>query len=376
MAIEQTGTGGNAASQGGKGNLPAVGFMLVSAIAASLIPLLINFSGGSDTPFLFNVAFRIGISMASLLILFFFYRKTLLNKRAFSILGRRIFVWPYNGYFVLGMANTLDYALFAWSVQFIDVAISALLFETWPVFTLFLMAFFFREEGRYSGLTLFAVGLVLLSMSGFVFAMGSQVADFSNFFENDFFGDAGIGLALIILATLLTSLVAANFKWGANLAEDLAEETDEADGDLEKTLGMCGAIIALLTTSLASIVISLGIGLASGESFTFRAMPLALMTGFFAYSAMSIFWRMSNLFSSNLGVNLIPYATPIMSLIWLFWLGQADVPRPDYLVVGAAAIITANLLIIVETEIRMGFKAFNSRPGRLRQLCLFPGRDL
>ena len=66
----------------------------------------------------------------------------------------------------------------------------------------------------------------------------------------------------------------------------------------------------------------------------------------------SIAWRKANIYTTNLGINALAYATPVLSLIWLFSLGQANVTRVDYLVIGAAAIITANLLINFEAEIR------------------------
>ena len=51
------------------------------------------------------------------------------------------------------------------------------------------------------------------------------------------------------------------------------------------------------------------------------------------------------------------YAMPVLSLLWLFFFADAEVARFDYLVIGAAAIITANLLINFEAEIRWGFRA-------------------
>lgn len=59
----------------------------------------------------------------------------------------------------------------------------------------------------------------------------------------------------------------------------------------------------------------------------------------------------------NLGINAISHGTPIFSLAWLFLFAQVDVTRVDYLLIGAAAIITANLLINFEAEIEFGFKA-------------------
>ena len=70
-----------------------------------------------------------------------------------------------------------------------------------------------------------------------------------------------------------------------------------------------------------------------------------------------IAWRKANITTDNLGINALGFVTPIMSLFWLFWIAQARVARWDYLVIGTAAVITANLLISFDAEIRWGFKA-------------------
>ena len=67
-------------------------------------------------------------------------------------------------------------------------------------------------------------------------------------------------------------------------------------------------------------------------------------------------WRKSNLAANDPGVNVLAYLVPMFSLIWLFALSQVHLELVDYLIIGAAAIITANLLVNFESEIRWGFK--------------------
>ncbi|MCY3692970.1 MAG: hypothetical protein OXH30_13335, partial [Chloroflexi bacterium] len=64
-----------------------------------------------------------------------------------------------------------------------------------------------------------------------------------------------------------------------------------------------------------------------------------------------------NVMTNNLGINAISYGTPIFSLFWLFLFAEVDISRVDYLIIGTAAIISANLLINFEAEVRFGFKA-------------------
>ena len=51
------------------------------------------------------------------------------------------------------------------------------------------------------------------------------------------------------------------------------------------------------------------------------------------------------------------YGVPILSLVWLWGFGHIGVSRPDYLLMGASAIVVANLLFNFEAEIRLGFKS-------------------
>ncbi len=75
------------------------------------------------------------------------------------------------------------------------------------------------------------------------------------------------------------------------------------------------------------------------------------------YTAASISWRNANIITSNLGINAIGYSTPALTLLWLFLFWNIEVERPGLLIIGTAAIVTANLLINFEAEIRFGFKA-------------------
>ena len=62
--------------------------------------------------------------------------------------------------------------------------------------------------------------------------------------------------------------------------------------------------------------------------------------------------RKANLTTTNLGINAIAYGAPVLSLLWLYWIANTQVARWDYLILGAAVIIAANLLISFESEVR------------------------
>lgn len=115
-------------------------------------------------------------------------------------------------------------------------------------------------------------------------------------------------------------------------------------------------IVSLFAVSLTSVVINLALGLTGGESITSRSMLIAVCGGFFANALANITWRMSALATDNLGVYAIGFVILLLSLLWLFWIAHVSVARFDFLLIGTMTIITANLLLNFQAEIRLGFK--------------------
>ncbi len=79
--------------------------------------------------------------------------------------------------------------------------------------------------------------------------------------------------------------------------------------------------------------------------------------GFFGFGVGDIFFRIANAKTTNLGINALGYATPVVALIWLALASRIDVPHIDWLVIGLIAIIVANLLLNFTAEIRSAYKA-------------------
>ena len=141
--------------------------------------------------------------------LLIFYRGTLLDRRVLSLVVQHVQSWPM----IWMIISTFEFALFIWSVKFIDIAVAAILYETWPVLLIFLTAWLFREEVRYRRISLTKWLLVLLSMAGFSFALASQTADFGSL--RDIFSDGSyVGAILAILSTITWSLTAFRLQVG------------------------------------------------------------------------------------------------------------------------------------------------------------------
>ena len=141
---------------------------------------------------------------------------------------------------------------------------------------------------------------------------------------------------------------------------DLGDSLSDADSteDDIRSLHLFGAIMAnLIGNAIALPVIVAAGGLFLDETIPARVVSSAIVAGVVFLSIANIAWRKANLATHELGINTMSYLTPVLGLIWLFAFSQVGVIRVDYLIIGTAAILTANLLINFEAERLIGFKA-------------------
>ena len=149
-----------------------------------------------------------------------------------------------------------------------------------------------------------------------------------------------VGVALVLVAALGSSLCVFGLRWGVSLADELSRRREDI-----RSLELGCAVLALFITSLVSVAFNSVVGMASGERMEFPACGVAAFTGAFA-AVGAIAMRKANLVTDNLGVNAMSYFIPVLSLLLLLWIAGAEVVRLDYLAIGAMAIISSNLLVV------------------------------
>ena len=331
-------------------NNAAMAYMLAAVLFYSFIPLVIAGSNGVESPFLFNAVWRCGVVVGCFLTLFAFYWRLLLNRNVLRVAAQHTVGWAI---FWATIGN-FDYALFAWSTRFVDISISTVLFETWPIAFILLTAWLLREENAYRKNILSILPFLLWAFVGFVFIIVSQTGNWG-FFDNVSLTDIAQGILLALLAALAASLGAFPFVWGRNLVRKLPDKiTNDAD---IASLNFFGTILGFGISSFFVAGLNTGIGFSAGEVPSFDILSVGVAGGLLFHAPASILLRKSNLATNNLGINSLGYAIPIFSLIWLAIFSEIRVERVDYLIIGASAIVIANLLINFEAEIRWGFKA-------------------
>ena len=344
----------------------AVGYFSVTIIFGSLISLVIAWSDGVESPFLFNSGMTFGVVIGCLFFLFANHRDVVSDRRVLKVIWQRMFHWRI----ACTTAANFNFAFFAWSASFVDISITAILFEIWPLFVIYLTRWDFKEEGRYRRIS-FGVWLLLaLGVVGFIFVVSSQHGGLYGLAQVSSFALIP-GVVWATLSAILTALTAFSFKWGTGLIERFPDEAIE--GKDAESIELLTVAIAYLVANLVSTPTNATIGLMLGEAMDIRTLLIAALAGGSANIIASLSWRKANLITDNLGINAMVYSTPIFSLLWLFLFWNISIERVDYLVVGAAGIITVNVLINVYESPRPGVHhPAVSDNGRLdeRVICL------
>ena len=340
----------------GRGDRSAVGYMLISVAVSSMAPLMIAVVGVGHVPFLFTAAMQVGGMSGYLFLLFARYRSLLVDPRVWAAVRGHVLRLDHRTiWFFLGVVSGLDYALFVWSTRFIDISVTTILFETWPLFLVLLMAVLYRGADRYRRLSFSLVLLLVVGFVGCALVIGSQHGGFA-----EFPGRIGtvlaFGAGLAVCASLATSLAAYLFRWGSELAEGLPEDFEGRLGNDQVSLEMFCVAIGIVMSDLFSIALNGSIGLSFGESAAPGIWLAGFLGGVLIYALGSMSWRISNLTTANLGANALGYGAPVAALVLLWVFSQAEVARPGLLVIGAALVISTNVLINFEAEVRWGFK--------------------
>ena len=313
--------------------------MLFSVLCYSFVPLLIVAAGGVDHPFFFNFAYRFGAFVGGFIFLLFVCRDLLLDPAVRGALWRRVRRWD----FPLLLLPYFGYTAFAWSATLVDVSLTTVIVEAWPLFYIPLVEWLLRGENRYLRATPARMLPVFLAFAGFVLVVSSQAGGIGRL------GALGagplMGVCLALLGSLSSTSSAYNVRWASDLRGDLQPLVSDVG---EYRLELFGMMFAFTLGSLVSALVNL-----SGEFLIVgwwgSGSPVELGEALFTVVVGGVLLDMLGTLGQRTAVyravNALGYAIPLFSLtwIWLFW--RIGVARPDYLLLGAVMIVVANLLV-------------------------------
>ena len=363
----------------------AVVYMLLGVVLFSFAPLVIVGSGGSNSPFLFNGALRLGIATGCLLMLYWLYRPLLTNRGYLSIIKQH----SNSPVMLVMVLGSFSYTLLTWSTQYIAVPVATVLFHLWPVGDILLLTIWDRrtDEKQYRrNLTSILIFLLIAFLGvGFVVASETDLADILTSLFLFELTDLFAGTVLALLAAAVASFLVLSISWGRSLAEKMGNSAGPNDIETSKSgtnrdIRLFGAVISFAMVSFVAALLNSAIGVSFSEQPNPSMLASGFVYGFLLFAPAVALYRMALLATDNLGVAALGYANPIFALVWTWvvsvlglplWLVvtyQADVPtwldtlsrigvsNVPYLVIGTAAIISANLLINFEAERLLGFK--------------------
>lgn len=351
--------------------MQAIACMLGTVVCLSLIPVFIKGGSASAYPFLFTGAWRLIVCVASLSFIGIFYRRLFRSGAARAAVRKN----GLNRHFALGIVSILDYALFAAASRFVDTVIVSVIFESWPLFFVLYMSWLYKGTGRYSRNFWSRLGFMLLAFAGIGFAAASSNGP-------EFSGDLRRvlqGVSLAVLAAMATIITAHVFKWASQTAEDYRElcESPGAGGEEKniyehfttRTLMTPEVLFAIFAYAICcgfGAVLNIAVSAFTGEwrqadellfgSIAGGVNVLFILAAGAAYTGVTVLWRLSNVITKNLAINTLIYLVPVFTVFLLWFFFDIKIARPDYFLIAATAIITANLLVNFDAAISFSYK--------------------
>lgn len=313
--------------------------MLCGCLCYSWVPAAIVVAGGDIAPLSFNCLYRTGGFLGGVALLAFLWRRGFLRADVWEAMrdGTRPVDWL--------MINVQFYGFtaFAWSASYVDAAVTAMVYEMWPMLFMLMMG---RVLGRMrwfsqlsprevvqAGVCFTGVAMVVASERGLVGAID---------------GNVGLGVGIAVLGMVLTATSFWNFRWCGVVVALLEERRGRRAGR--------GEWLAILVTgfTLGSGVAALVNGLAAdlvgeqvGSSPGWALLGLVAVAGGFVLDAGgTVFNRWANLQARRISVNAINYAIPALGVTWLLVLSLTDVRYVWLLVVGAVVTVGANMSLL------------------------------
>ena len=311
-----------------------LGLMLLAALGGSVAPLALPLADAGERPFLFSALWRVGGTAGCAVIMALFWPRLTFNRPVMRALRGRVICRGM----VLIVLGQFDFALIALSLRFMDISIAAVMGEMVPLFAIFIMAIALR--GRHVRLTWRMMALVATCFAGAIFVGASQ----RGFAAGGETLPLVLGCAIALSGALASGLGAYGIRWAADAANALMRAIDRPDASMAAMELFCLAAGFGLATALM-VPISGGIGLALGERMDMDTAVWVMCGGALLHGMIGLSWRGANLLSDNLGINALIYLVPVLALLWLFLLGWVEVERVEYLLIGVALIVGANVAI-------------------------------
>ena len=334
--------------------LPAF-YMMIAVVAFSAFPVLLHLGRADASPFLFAGIRQISIAVGVVLLILALKERLPVNLPTIKDLKSHCKSKLVLALMFVSIVGHGGSGLFALGLSYVDVSIAALLYETWPLFLMLIMAFLFKGGERYRPITLSVLIFVVMAMAGVALVILSHNDTPQPLWEigtNTTSSGTRIGVVLVLMGAIITAAQGAcTLKIGTLLAVKHLNTKNHETAEILFVM-----VITCLGVLIAGGLLCL-IGVVESETISSHQLIYAVTSGLFVNLVGMVAWRMANLKTKNLGVNALAYTTPLVALIWIWMFSVLDVPHLDYLIIGAMGVAAANLLINTAADKRSAYNA-------------------
>ena len=254
---------------------------------------------------------------------------------------------------------------FAWSIEFIDIAIASIIAELWLI-VFVLVRYLDKRKGKNKmSLSKSIWVLFILSLLGVIYITLSHTS------VNQAFSYKGL-LLLLICVVLAAARVERSIKWAEQMSQMFPKWLEKKERERIFTL-LCLAICNIFTIFLIVLgsifwifqgntwdlsFASNSIDWFTNEIIITNAVAWVICIGGGFITAIGT-WslRLGNLDTDTLDINGIYYLTPVLGLVWLLPFGLIQLQRWDYFTIGALIVLATSILIAIESDTgRLGFR--------------------
>ena len=309
----------------------AVAMMAAVVAAHSLLPLLVDLSGGHGSVMLVTGSWLTAYSLPAAAVAL---RQNARQPMSALQLAACVpwWTWP------IAVAGAFQWVLFAWATRHSETAVATVIYEMWPI--VFLAARSSRwarsrkQPASGGDVALFCVAAAGLTLVVF----SSSPTGATSWF--------GIALALASL-----TLASAGVVVFVRVGEVVADRLSRPDDDILKT--RTGALHDAATRApIGALLLIAGFWQESGpgsEANVSRALIAGVVLGVL-HGVSTIGFGWANHLSSTDLVNSLYFAVPVLALGWLWLFTDVTVADSAMFVAGAAGVLAANTAIHLDPE--------------------------
>ena len=333
-------------------------FVCTLALVSSLVPLAINKSGSEHSPLLVAAGMTTGSTIFCLLLRRSLPTSLCKDLSLSSIISRCCYGVGFRsvmGGLLLTLVARLSYAAFAGSTVYLDTAVSASLYETWPIMSVVVIHQI--DKARHGSVSSSA-NLRSIYPQLFVGLLATILIIRSSGIPTFQLSGSTIGLLLALLAPLTGVLIAANhlfvdrvlYDRVSGSMDDWARSKCEEFGveNVEESIRLAGMIMT--AGVVGPILIVAGVihaGTPSvAECGAFIGGLLIPLIG----SSTRRLLRRHDPTDTRRDIASIQYVYPLLSLLWLHLFVGIDVALAGWLVLGTFAIVTVTVLGFFDPE--------------------------